>query len=207
MIAFNSDIPNIYLKSKRKKTKHFTYQICIWRKSPLNWFRTKRFRQNNIRTLTTSFIKQNRIEKTSRRLLHGLLKMMKEVFTSPASTFCSAEHGHLGLDILEDTAIVDVMVSIAAFTDFKGTIPCTADGWWQCWTVFFGWLGHWHINNGYTGYHTALIWWQYEVHKVVCDILLLLIIIGLFFMPYYIYTYLSVSFWLNRVNKKRRAAH
>lgn len=54
--------------------------------------------------------------------------MMREVFTLPAPIFCSADYRDLGLDILEDTATVDVMGSIAAFTDFKGTIPCTADG-------------------------------------------------------------------------------
>ncbi len=46
----------------------------------------------------------------------------------PASTFCSAHQRDLGLDVLEDRAIVDVMVGIAALTDFKGTIPSTADG-------------------------------------------------------------------------------
>lgn len=42
-------------------------------------------------------------------MLHGWLNMMREVFTLPASIFCSAEHRHLGLEILEDTAIVNVM--------------------------------------------------------------------------------------------------
>lgn len=54
--------------------------------------------------------------------------MIREVFTLPAPIFYSANYRDLGLDILEDTAIVDVMGGIAAFTDFKVTIPCTADG-------------------------------------------------------------------------------
>lgn len=49
--------------------------------------------------------------------------MMREVFTLPASIFCSAKHRHLGLEILEDTAIVNVMGGTAAFTDFKRTVP------------------------------------------------------------------------------------
>lgn len=69
-------------------------------------------------------------------MLHGWLNMMREVFTLPASIFCSAEHRHLGLEILEDTAIVNVMGGTAAFTDFKRTAhppipfptPHTADG-------------------------------------------------------------------------------
>lgn len=61
-------------------------------------------------------------------ILHALLNMMTEGFTLPASVFCSADHRGLGLDILEDTAIEDVMGSRAAFTDFKGNSPCAANG-------------------------------------------------------------------------------
>lgn len=95
--------------------------------------------------------KRNYRKMANRGLLHGLLNMMREVFTLPAFLFCSADRRDLSLDILEDTVTVDVMGSMAAFADFKGTIPPAADGWWQCWTLFFGLLSHWRMNNGCTG--------------------------------------------------------
>lgn len=103
-------------------------------------------------TFSTNFIKQNGIQTVvNRRMLHGLLNMMTGVFTLPASIFCSADHRDLGLDILEDTAIVDVMDGITAFTDFKGLFPIQlmAD---DSARHFFGLLGYWHKNNGSTGH-------------------------------------------------------
>lgn len=79
-------------------------------------------------------------------MLHELLNMMTGVFTLPASIFCSADHRDLGLDILEDTAIVDVMDGITAFTDFKGLFPIQlmAD---DSVGHFFGLLVHWHTGH------------------------------------------------------------
>ena len=78
----------------------------------------------NKTTFTISFRNKIDLKNTiaNRRLLHGLQNVMREVFTLPVSIFCSADHRDLGLDILEDTSTVGVMGSIAALTDFKGTI-------------------------------------------------------------------------------------
>lgn len=57
--------------------------------------------------------------RANRGLLHGLLDATRAVFTLPASIFCSADRRDLGRDILEDTSIVDVEDSMAAFANFK----------------------------------------------------------------------------------------
>lgn len=55
----------------------------------------------------------------------GPLNVIRELFICFASVyFLTIE----GFDILEDTVIAEVMASMAAFADFKGTIPCIADG-------------------------------------------------------------------------------
>lgn len=52
---------------------------------------------------------------------HGLLNLMRGVFTLPEPILYSADYRDLGVDILEDTAAVDVTAGAAARTDFRGT--------------------------------------------------------------------------------------
>lgn len=173
------------------------------------------FTQKTPITFTFFFMKRNRILtkkkkkqtlRANRRLLRRLLDVMRAVFTLPASIFCSADRRDSGRDILEDTSIVDVKDSMAAFANFK------ADNSLHSWrlvtrldTFFFNSAtGTWIIVTRATRRDTALIWEQQYVHEASYNGRS--ITTSLFFMSSAQFSFtFQLRFLPNRANQWRRA--